>query len=588
MHNAQKRLDNRSAERHSYDVAVLGSGLAGSIIAACLARNGARVVVLDTGTHPRFSIGESTTPYAAMMFRLIGERYGVPEVKYLASFESAQAKISSTVGRKRNAGFVYQRPGLRQNPSEATMSQDSALDPTQTHLYRQDVDAWLSMVAVRHGATLMQQQRLTGVDLKADGIRIHRADKDPIHAKYVVDTVGGHGSVLSDSLGVRQQPPRFQHQSRLLYSHLLDVRPYDEIATSAKYENPGRWHDGTLHHVFPGGWLWVIPFNNHGRGPNPLCSVGVSLDPRVHPARDCSPEQEFNDLIERFPDVKAQFAGARIAREWARIDQVQHSCERTVGDRWCLTGDAAGYLDPLMTGGLSRGLETTHALVHRLLAAITDDDFSTERFRYVEELEQGLLDYNDELYAGAYTATTSYPLWNAWYQYWATGQQLAGYELSRCYAEFLRSRDTSALAAVEEPWWRARGVSESSPYHPTLQLFRYAGERLRAVAAGTADPDVTAAELLERLHRSPVAPPVLDAGRLHRSRIDPAVRRIPATLAWARQTGSQQTARLSREGEMGIAKLALRASEHDRPEMLRNAVAKVPFFGRRYRVPTPR
>ena len=43
-----------------YDVAVLGAGIAGSALAAILARHQVRTVLIDAGTHPRFSIGEST------------------------------------------------------------------------------------------------------------------------------------------------------------------------------------------------------------------------------------------------------------------------------------------------------------------------------------------------------------------------------------------------------------------------------------------------------------------------------------------------------------------------------------------------
>ena len=64
----------------NFDVIVLGSGLAGSVLASCLARNGAEVLILDTDTHPRFAIGESTIPYTSMMMRLVSERYDVPEI----------------------------------------------------------------------------------------------------------------------------------------------------------------------------------------------------------------------------------------------------------------------------------------------------------------------------------------------------------------------------------------------------------------------------------------------------------------------------------------------------------------------------
>ena len=60
--------------RPEYDVAILGSGMAGTILASVLARNGARVLIVDAGSHPKFAIGESTIPYTSMLMRLIAER----------------------------------------------------------------------------------------------------------------------------------------------------------------------------------------------------------------------------------------------------------------------------------------------------------------------------------------------------------------------------------------------------------------------------------------------------------------------------------------------------------------------------------
>jgi FADH2 O2-dependent halogenase len=46
------------------EVAVVGSGFAGSLMARVLATLGYDVVLLERGTHPRFAIGESSTPLA--------------------------------------------------------------------------------------------------------------------------------------------------------------------------------------------------------------------------------------------------------------------------------------------------------------------------------------------------------------------------------------------------------------------------------------------------------------------------------------------------------------------------------------------
>ncbi|HHK4938271.1 NAD(P)-binding protein [Pseudomonas aeruginosa] len=41
---------------------IIGSGIAGSISAAILAKHGLKTLILDAGQHPRFSIGEAMPP----------------------------------------------------------------------------------------------------------------------------------------------------------------------------------------------------------------------------------------------------------------------------------------------------------------------------------------------------------------------------------------------------------------------------------------------------------------------------------------------------------------------------------------------
>ncbi|MBN0616717.1 NAD(P)-binding protein, partial [Pseudomonas aeruginosa] len=46
----------------TYDIVIIGSGIAGSISAAILAKHGLKTLILDAGQHPRFSIGEAMPP----------------------------------------------------------------------------------------------------------------------------------------------------------------------------------------------------------------------------------------------------------------------------------------------------------------------------------------------------------------------------------------------------------------------------------------------------------------------------------------------------------------------------------------------
>jgi hypothetical protein len=107
--------------------------------------------------------------------------------------------------------------------------------------------------------------------------------------------------------------------TRTLYTHMVDVPCYNERRRAAHRPTGIRTvlSEGTLHHVFRGGWLWVIPFNNHPRATNPLCSVGLQLDPRLYPAarRPDARGGVLPSIVEQFPDIRAQQFLGRAAKD---------------------------------------------------------------------------------------------------------------------------------------------------------------------------------------------------------------------------------------------------------------------------------
>jgi len=570
---------------YAHDVAIIGSGVAGSILAACLARNGADVVVIDGDTHPKFAIGESTIPFTSMMMRLLAERYGVPEIKHLATFEGVYAHVTTQTGRKRNFGFVYHHEGARQDPAERTHFQIPKILNTENHYFRQDVDSWMTNVAVKYGATLRQQQPVVDVDIDEDGVTLSLGTGATVRVKYVVDA-SGYRSALAEKFALREQPTRFRHHSRTLFNHFVGVRPFDDLC-QPDTGFPTRWYDGTLHHLFRGGWLWVIAFDNHPRATNPLCSVGLQLDPRIHPEPDCSPEEEFHRFIASYPDMAAQFEGARPVRSWVRTSRLQYSSRQTVGYRWCLTSHAAGFIDPLFSRGMSNTTETVHALTHRLLDAIRDDDFSMERFAHMQELEQGLLDFNDDLVANAYTSFGDWRLWNAWFRIWALGQIFATFEVNRLYARYLASRDIADLEPLEHAWWRGKTIPEESPYGPVLELLREVSETCQAVQQGQLDAGVAGEAILGRLREVDFIPPRFGLADPEQQCIDATPVGVLRMLRWAKRRAPAEIGKLTHEGLTLFMKKRFARGEFELGEELKHTMAGRRVLGRRLRPPDP-
>ncbi|WAZ24668.1 tryptophan 7-halogenase [Streptomyces cinnabarinus] len=569
------RLSPKSPRSPQYDVAILGSGLAGTTLAACLANGGAKVLVLDAGTHPRFAIGESTIPYTSMMMRLVSERYGVPEIKWLTTFEAVQSKISTNCGVKRNFGFLYHREGAHQNPRETSMFPIPKITHTENHFFRQDTDAWMLNVALKYGAEVRQQTKVVDVDIDDDGVTVIPDQGDPVRVKFIVDA-SGHRSPLAQKFGLREEPSRLRHHSRSLFTHMIGVKPYEDTVPKGTHHNPSPWSEGTLHHLFEGGWMWVIPFDNHPLATSTLCSVGLNLDPRIHPQPDCTPEEEFRRFVAKYPDIAPQFEGAVATRDWVRTGRLQYSSKQTVGYRWCLTSHAAGFVDALFSRGLSNTMEIIHALGWRLLDAIKADDFAEERFSYVQELEQGLLDFNDDLVANAYTSFGSWFLWNAWFRVWSLGQILATFEINRAYATFLDNRDPAGLERLE----RQAPDGAIPDYAPVRQLLKNVSTLVQEVQKGAADPRAAADEILAQLRAVDFVPPAFGLSEPDNHWTDASTLKVLQTLRWAKKEAPDGIGDLVYDGLTLFLRKRFDQEEFKVTEELKHMAAYWPVVGR--------
>src|SRR5262245_59267084 len=92
--------------RLDVDVAIVGSGFAGAIAAMALQRRGRRVALIERGRHPRFVIGESTTPLTNLLLEELADRYDLPRLRVFSKWGTWQrARPDVSCGIKR--GFTF-------------------------------------------------------------------------------------------------------------------------------------------------------------------------------------------------------------------------------------------------------------------------------------------------------------------------------------------------------------------------------------------------------------------------------------------------------------------------------------------------
>ncbi|HKG20557.1 MAG TPA: hypothetical protein VKC34_01545, partial [Blastocatellia bacterium] len=144
--------------------------------------------------------------------------------------------------------------------------------------------------------------------------------------------------------------------------------------------------DAAVHHVFDGGWIWVLRFNNG------ITSAGAAVcDELAEELRLADGSHAWERLLLRLPTVSEQFAQARPLLPFVHSRRLSFRSGTISGERWALLPSAAGFVDPLLSTGFPLAL-----LGIARLSEIIERDWDSPRFGeslrvYAEKTDQELL-----------------------------------------------------------------------------------------------------------------------------------------------------------------------------------------------------
>src|SRR5262245_19476093 len=413
-------------EAYSTDVVVLGSGLAGSIAALCLQRQGLRVTLIDQGTHPRFALGESTTTPSSLWLRVLAAKFDAPELLNIASAEAIVRNVAPTSGVKNNFGFVYHRRGATtpERVWQAVIPQaflsenefEKQAPYNEMHYFRQDIDAYLWTTALAAGVVGMPGTVVDKIEFDDDGVTVGAKDGTALRCQFLIDA-SGYRSPVAQRLQLRDPVPRMRTNSRTIFTHMVRVKHFED--TKSVRDSMALCSQGTLHHFFDGGWVWVIPFENHRDSTNPLCSVGLHLDNKRFPKPpNVSAAEEWRAFLEQFPVIRRQFVDAVPVRPWVDTGRVQYTSKSRVGARWWLTSHACATVDALYSIGNINTFQTVASGCALILRAFRDRVFDRERMLPLQELTESLFRFHDRLVYGNYVGFRDPRLLSTWIALW--------------------------------------------------------------------------------------------------------------------------------------------------------------------------
>jgi flavin-dependent dehydrogenase len=327
-----------------YDVVVVGGGPAGASTAGLLALEGHRVLLVDRDKFPRYHVGESLITGVIPTLTALGLTDRVEALGFQRKF----------------GGSLLWGPGQTEPWSFRFREIRDGRFEHSWQVRRADFDAMILDrarelgVEVVEGATvrdvLTTGDRVTGVSYQWRG----ETAVVEARARIVVDASG---------------------QQRWLGRHFDLVSWHEDLRNMAVWSYyqgclryPGEHEGDLLTESRPHGWLWYAPLTPE------LTGIGYVTPSARYTESGLRPEELLEKHVSESVEVSWMTAGARrvdcyrTARDWS------YACSRFSGPGWVLVGDAAAFIDPLLSAGVTLAMRGAGSAARAVHEALTTPD----------------------------------------------------------------------------------------------------------------------------------------------------------------------------------------------------------------------
>lgn len=342
-----------------FDVVVIGGGPGGAATAGLLAKRGHRVLVLEREKFPRYHIGESLITGTLPALEELGLRERLDNMGFTK-------KYGGTLLWGKNQGTWDFRFTEASNYEYAYQ------------VRRADFDAVLLGRARELGAHVVEEatvkealfdgERAVGVTYTQKGDDQRRT----ANCRLLVDASG---------------------QSHLLGRHLDLVEWHDDLRNIAvwTYFQGCKRYSGTRYGDIvtenrPSGWFWFIPLHDG------TVSVGYVTPIDEYKRSGKSLEELYTEQLAGAEEVKALTTGAFRVSGFRSIKDWSYTCSRFAGPGWALVGDAAAFIDPLLSTGVTLAMRGAVGLTEAADVALRDPESETELLGRYEKNYREFLD----------------------------------------------------------------------------------------------------------------------------------------------------------------------------------------------------
>jgi flavin-dependent dehydrogenase len=309
------------------DVAIIGGGPAGSGAGTQLARAGLSVTILEKEKFPRFCVGESLLPHCNDVLKELGVWKKMDDAgflrKYGAEFCTADKSrlqrfwFGQSLGRQREHTFQVERSSF---------------------------DQILLDHAREQGCLVYEQTRVTALQgADTDNMTLicdSPAGTRRISARWVIDA-SGRCAFAGTRAGLQRRDTQ-KVRRVAIYGHFEGV-----------FRNSGKAEGHITIVRLADGWFWFIPLANN------RTSVGLVIPSAKARAKDKPLEAIFHEAVAKAPEASDRMRHATQLMPLRATGDYSWKFSSFATRRILLTGDAAGFVDPIFSSGIMLALKSS-------------------------------------------------------------------------------------------------------------------------------------------------------------------------------------------------------------------------------------